>query len=129
MWPGSGPKKNLLTSAELHRIYIGQIEHGEKNISFGNLVKVSAVLGVTASELLSALEGGGGSASEPKRPGGRKDGESNRRANEIQKLMRRFKRQRAAMDQTMTALEELVAADSRAAIPSGAHSRKRPSAK
>jgi transcriptional regulator with XRE-family HTH domain len=36
----------------LHRTYIGQIERGEKNISFGNLSKVSSVLGVTLAELL-----------------------------------------------------------------------------
>jgi transcriptional regulator with XRE-family HTH domain len=40
----------------LNRTYIGQIERGEKNISFGNLVKISGVLGVTMSELLSELE-------------------------------------------------------------------------
>ena len=39
-----------------HRTYIGQIERGEKNISFGNLSKISSVLGVTLAELLSGLE-------------------------------------------------------------------------
>jgi transcriptional regulator with XRE-family HTH domain len=29
----------------LHRTYIGQIELGEKNISFGNLSKIAGVLG------------------------------------------------------------------------------------
>lgn len=43
----------------LHRTYIGQIERGEKNISFENLLKVAGVLGVTLSELLSGLEDGG----------------------------------------------------------------------
>ena len=38
----------------LHRTYIGQIERGEKNISFANLLKVSGVLDVTMSELLAA---------------------------------------------------------------------------
>jgi transcriptional regulator with XRE-family HTH domain len=41
----------------LHRTYIGQIERGEKNISFGNLVKISSVLGVSLPELLSAVDG------------------------------------------------------------------------
>ena len=40
----------------LHRTYIGQIERGEKNISFANLLKISGVLGVTMSELLAGLE-------------------------------------------------------------------------
>jgi DNA-binding XRE family transcriptional regulator len=42
----------------LHDTYIGQIERGEKNISFGNLSKIASVLGVTLSELLSGLEDG-----------------------------------------------------------------------
>jgi len=42
----------------LHRTYIGQIERGEKNISFENLSKVAGVLGVTLSDLLSGLEDG-----------------------------------------------------------------------
>lgn len=96
----------------LHRTYIGQIERGEKNISFGNLVKVAAVLGVTASELLSALEGGDGSTAELKlkrtASAGRTDPNSDRY--EIQKLLGRFKHQRAAMDQTMSALEKLMTA-------------------
>jgi len=51
----------------LHRTYIGQIERGEKNISFGNLSKIAGVLGVTMSELLSGLEAGGVLDMEPKR--------------------------------------------------------------
>jgi transcriptional regulator with XRE-family HTH domain len=96
----------------LHRTYIGQIERGEKNISFGNLVKVAAVLGVTASELLSALETGGGSTEDLKgtSPGRRRNPKADRQGHEIQKLLSRFKHQRAAMDQTMTALENVMAA-------------------
>ena len=76
----------------LHRTYIGQIERGEKNISFGNLVKVAAVLGVTASELMLALEGNGVSSPVLKRTpsGSRKVVKSDRQGHEIQKLLRRF---------------------------------------
>ena len=49
----------------LHRTYVGQIERGEKNISFGNLLKVSRVLGVTLSDLLSGLEAGRSDGSVP----------------------------------------------------------------
>ena len=34
----------------LHRTYIGQIERGDKNISFENLSKEAGVLGLTLSE-------------------------------------------------------------------------------
>ena len=40
----------------LHRTYIGQIERGEKNISFDNLSRVAGALGVTLSALLEGLE-------------------------------------------------------------------------
>jgi transcriptional regulator with XRE-family HTH domain len=60
----------------LHRTYIGQIERGEKNISFANLVKISGVLGVTMAELLAGIEDNTGVLSAPAIPGssGRKRG-------------------------------------------------------
>jgi len=42
----------------LHRTYIGQIERGEKNISFDNLSRVAGALGVSLSALLEGLEDG-----------------------------------------------------------------------
>jgi transcriptional regulator with XRE-family HTH domain len=99
----------------LHRTYIGQIERGEKNISFGNLTKVAAVLGVSLSELLLGLEEGGAQNQESKqRPAGQRAINSVRRAFEIQKLIRRLSHQQAAMDRTMAALEEFAAAGSQA---------------
>ncbi len=35
----------------VHRTYIGQIERGEKNISFNNILRVSEALKLSASEL------------------------------------------------------------------------------
>ena len=89
----------------LHRTYIGQIERGEKNISFENLTKVSSVLGVTLSELFSGLEDGGG--------GGRIETSAKAEAAprytlEIEKLVRRLAHQRTAMDRTIGDLEELT---------------------
>ena len=68
---------------------------------------------------MSVLEGGGGSVAELKGvPHGRRDdSQSDSRSAEIQKLLSRFKHQRAAMDRTMTALEELVEAGSAVASP------------
>ena len=39
-----------------HWTYVGQIERGEKNMSFDNLAKVADALGVTMSALLDGLE-------------------------------------------------------------------------
>ena len=35
----------------LHRTYVGQVERGEKNVSFENILRISSALGVNASEL------------------------------------------------------------------------------
>jgi transcriptional regulator with XRE-family HTH domain len=51
----------------LHRTDIGQIERGEKNISFDNLSRIAGVLGVTLSELLSGLEDAGALSDASKR--------------------------------------------------------------
>jgi transcriptional regulator with XRE-family HTH domain len=36
---------------ELHRTYIGQVERGEKNISFINILRIAKALGVKPSQL------------------------------------------------------------------------------
>lgn len=41
--------------AELDRSYIGQIERGERNLSFSNLYKISRALDLTISELLEGV--------------------------------------------------------------------------
>lgn len=100
----------------LHRTYIGQIERGEKNISFGNLSKVAGVLGVTLSELLSGLEDGAAADTEPKherKTGRQKTIDAARQMLEIQKLTRRLRLQRDAMDQTIMGLERLAGRDIR----------------
>ena len=91
----------------LHRTYIGQIERGEKNISFANLLKVSGVLGVTMSELLSGLEdsnwperGAVGRSSEAKVD------QSRHPMFEVHRLVKRLKLQRSAMDRTVELLEQ-----------------------
>ena len=103
----------------LHRTYIGQIERGEKNISFGNLSKISGVLGVTLSELLSGLENGDRLVVKPSRRQ-----ESGGRGMKIQKLVRQLRVQQAAADRAVTSLEELVFSSSSAAKPSATRRRK-----
>ena len=40
----------------LHRTFMGTLERGETNLSFHNLAKVSAALGMTLSQVLEGLE-------------------------------------------------------------------------
>ena len=97
-----------------HRTYVGQIERGEKNMSFDNLAKVADALGVTMSTLLDGLENG--TASTVKLPraeaSGREVKEAVHRALEAQKLVKRLKLQHAEMNRTIVALENLPAKDS-----------------
>jgi transcriptional regulator with XRE-family HTH domain len=40
----------------VHRTFMGTVERGESNLSFRNLAKIAAALGVTLSKLLSGVE-------------------------------------------------------------------------
>jgi len=40
----------------VHRTFMGTVERGESNLSFQNLSRIAAALGVTMSELLAATE-------------------------------------------------------------------------
>jgi transcriptional regulator with XRE-family HTH domain len=106
----------------LHRTYIGQIERGEKNISFGNLVKISGVLGVTLSELLSGLEDGGALGKPESK---RKPDTDTRHALDLQKLVRRLSHQRTAMERTIKGLEELTVSHRQASTPSSGRPKSR----
>ena len=109
----------------LHRTYIGQIERGEKNISFENLSKVAGVLGVTLSELLSGLENGRALGEALKRPplsGAERAAESAVRTLELQRLATRLRLQGSAINQTIQALDELAVRSS----PRRTRSHERP---
>tara|TARA_R110002050_G_scaffold76014_3_gene162623 strand:+ start:373 stop:606 length:234 start_codon:yes stop_codon:yes gene_type:complete len=45
-------QEDFAERCDLHRTYIGQLERGEKNLSFSNLLRVSVGLGTRPSELL-----------------------------------------------------------------------------
>lgn len=44
-------QEDFAERCDLHRTYIGQIERGEKNISFLNILKVANAIGAKPSEL------------------------------------------------------------------------------
>jgi transcriptional regulator with XRE-family HTH domain len=112
----------------LHRTYIGQIERGEKNISFGNLLKLSNVLGLTLSELFAGLENGAPAAREAtpgSEFGSQKSSHDSHRMFEIQKLVTRLGVQRAAMDRTIGILGELAAGSGRSSKTARGHQSSR----
>lgn len=99
----------------LHRTYIGQIERGEKNISFGNLSKVAGVLGVTLSELLAGLEDGAPLDEAANRAGQsrmQRASEPPQRTLEFQRLAKRLRLQGEAINETIQALDGLAAGSS-----------------
>jgi transcriptional regulator with XRE-family HTH domain len=94
-----------------HRTYAGQVERGEKNISFGNLLKLCNALGVTLSELLSGLEEGAPleRAGARRKPARDQRAGFERRMLEVQRLIKRLGHQRTEMDRTILILEGLMA--------------------
>lgn len=49
-------QEELAARCGLHRTYVGGIERGERNVSFGNLIKLARALGVEPSRLLADAE-------------------------------------------------------------------------
>ena len=106
-----------------HRTYIGQIERGEKNISFENLIKLASVLGVTASELLSVVDSGDLQTAKPALSAKPELSGFPYHAGEVQKLLASLKHQHRAIDRTLTMIEELMTQIARG---SAGRSRTRP---
>lgn len=49
-------QEGLAHAAELHWTYVGQIERGERNLTYKNLRKLARGLGVEVSELVRDLD-------------------------------------------------------------------------
>ena len=49
-------QEGLADRSRLHRTYVGGIERGERNVSFGNLLKLAKALGVRPSARLARSE-------------------------------------------------------------------------
>lgn len=60
-------QEELAEKAELHPVYIGQVERGEKNLTIGSLAKILDGLGVSFSDFFKGLEAG--AVTEPPAPG------------------------------------------------------------
>lgn len=56
-------QETLADRTGLHRTYVGGIERGERNPSYTNLLKLSAALKVSPSQLLAHAEAGRGDRS------------------------------------------------------------------
>ena len=102
-----------------HRTYVGQIERGEKNISFENLSKISAVLGVTLSELLEGIEGkesASGKHAPVELQRHRVKNEA-RQVLEYRRLLTRLRLQHTEIGRTIQALESPCPEDNRCPKP------------
>jgi len=49
-------QEELAARCGVHRTYLGGIERGERNVSFGNLTRLARALGVETSRLLADAE-------------------------------------------------------------------------
>lgn len=105
-------QETLAFECGLHRTYLGHVELGRKNISFNNLVTISATLGVTLSELFAGLEAG------TEQPSGPRQGKraittapavsSGKLPPDVNRLVTELRVQRVTMDRALAALEGLL---------------------
>lgn len=49
-------QEELADAAELHWTYIGQIERGERNLTYLNILRLARGLGMTPADLLDGVE-------------------------------------------------------------------------
>lgn len=106
----------------LHRTYLSHVELGRKNISFNNLVTISAAFGLTLSELFAGLEAGEPiRLTGPKGRSGKSESpalSSGRLPPDVNRLVTELRVQRVTMDRALTTLNELmVRSGKRKALP------------
>lgn len=110
-------QETLAFECGLHRTYLGHVELGKKNISFNNLVTISATLGLTLSELLAGLEAGTGEATGPSQ--GKSAGQTKAKITasaklppDVNRLVTELRVQRVTMDRALASLEKLLGSSS-----------------
>ncbi len=100
-------QEEMAYQAGLHRTYLGHVELGKKNISFGNLVTIAAALGVPLSDLVVELEsraGVPGKRSRAKTPV--KSTEPNAKASAtINRLLTELRLQRGLMERALSTIQ------------------------
>lgn len=105
-------QETLAFECGLHRTYLGHVELGKKNISFNNLVTISATLGVTLSELFAGLETGTEQSSaspQGKRPTTEVPTASfGKLPPDVNRLVTELRVQRVTMDRVLAALNEIL---------------------
>ena len=87
----------------VHRTYMGHIERGEKNLSFGSIVRVANALGVSLAELFKGLETGESFSSTA---GARQDRHQNSGVSSLDRD--RLIREVASLERVLHGLKELI---------------------
>jgi transcriptional regulator with XRE-family HTH domain len=103
----------------LHRTYLSHVELGRKNISFNNLVTISAALGLTLSELFAGLEAGEAikTVGPKSRPGPAQPVTFVKLPPDVHRLVTELRVQRVAMDRALTVLNEVIAGSGKPKSP------------
>ncbi len=83
----------------VHRTYMGHVERGEKNVSFGSIVRVTNALSINLSELFAGLETG-----EPTTGAKRKRGISGQSGLDRNRVLREV----AVLERAIRTLRELA---------------------
>jgi len=90
----------------VHRTYVGHLERGEKNVSFGTLVRVSGALSVTLAELLAGLEERSGASGKQSEGGKIQKGAGRSARRNVTSLLEELRLQRDALESAVLALQE-----------------------
>ena len=99
-------QEEMAYQAGLHRTYVGHVELGKKNISFGSLVTITAALGVRLSDLFAGLEDSAGPrrGKSQAKPVPQSVEPNAKTSAVISRLLTELRLQRALMERVLTTL-------------------------